>query len=211
MRCVLSSKRRNMKQSITTLLTVFLVNSLFGQRVVSGEYDSGLKLSFDSTTKKITGYFEDYTGNDEQTNNPKFSCIFYLEGTVTGPKVTIKTFYPTHKKDDLIQGTIEIVANNKVKIELPKEHGGCWNVQHFADEPVSFTLEKGQKWVQIRYVDATKTFFHNDKSEEGLLKSYLVRGNLIFVEKIEGQWAYCTYAGKKTTTGWLKLSDLNTL
>jgi hypothetical protein len=200
-----------MKQLITTFLTVFLFNSLFGQGVISGEYDSGLKLSFDSTIKKITGYFEDYSGHDEQTNNPRFSCIFYIEGTVTGPKFTIKTFYPTGKKDDLIQGTFEIVTNNKVKIKLPKEHGGCWNVQHFSDKPVSFTLEEGQKWIQIRYVEAAKTFFHDDKSKERLLKSYLVRGNLIFVEKIEGQWAYCTYVGNKTTTGWLKLSDLNTL
>lgn len=200
-----------MKQSITTLLTALLFNSLFGQHIVSGDYGDGLKLSFDSATKKLTGCFESYTGMDEQTKNPSFSCIFYLEGTVSGQKFTIKTYYPTDKQGDLIQGTIEIVTNKKVKIKLPKEHGGCWNVQPFADKPVGFTLETNQNCIQTRYVNADRAYFYSDKSDDKRLKSYLIKGNFICIEKIEGDWAYCIYVGKKTTKGWLKLSDLNTL
>jgi hypothetical protein len=91
-----------MKQSVTTLLTVLLFNSVFGQQIISGDYAAGLALSYDSTNKRVTGYFENYTGIDEQTNNPRFSCIFYIEGTVTGQKFIVKTYSPIDKEDDLI-------------------------------------------------------------------------------------------------------------
>jgi len=47
---------------------------------------------------------------------------------------------------------LQIVDPKTVKIKLPTEHGGCWNVEHFADEPVVFTLAKPTKWVQINYI-----------------------------------------------------------
>ena len=81
-------ERSNMKQSITTLLTVLLLNSVFGQQIISGNYDSGLKLSFDSATNKVTGFFEDYTGMDNQTKNPRFSCILPYCTEVYGPDIT---------------------------------------------------------------------------------------------------------------------------
>lgn len=200
-----------LKPIIATLLSILLCHSIFGQQLIAGTYDAGLRLAFDSTNKKVTGYFEDYTGNDEQTGNPRFSCIFYLEGTMTANKFTLKTYYPTNREDDLIEGTLEVVTSRKIKIKLPKEHGGCWNVQHFADEPVAFTLEGNQNWKQIRYVAAARSYFYSDKGEDKPLKSYLVKGDFVCVEKIEGQWAYCTFVGKKTTKGWLKLAAFNRL
>ena len=198
-----------MKQLLLTILAILFLSSTFSQQIISGDYDSGLKLSYDSTTKKATGYFENYTGLDEQTKNPKFSCIFYIEGIVTGQKFKVNTYFPTDKKDDIIQGTIEIVSNEKLKIRLPKEHGGCWNVQHFADEPAEFKLEKNHRWIQVRYVDTTKTYFYDSKSGNHRLKAYLVKGNFVCIEKIEKDWAYCTYFGKKATSGWLRIRDLN--
>lgn len=198
-----------MKKTITASIAVLLSTLTFGQQVISGDYDYGLKLSYDSSTKRLTGYFENYSGWDKQTKSPRFSCIFYIKGVVTGQEFQVHTYYPLDKADDLILGTIEIVNSRKVRIKLPEEHGGCWNVQHFTDEPVEFRLEKSQRWTQIRYVDVDKTHFHSGKSDGNRLKSYLVKGDLVCLEKVEPGWAYCTYIGKKITKGWLKLSDLN--
>lgn len=198
-----------MKHATAILLILLLSGSTSGQQILSGNYSFGLKLSYDSATKKVTGYFEDYTGEDEKTGNPRFSCIFYIEGIATGKKFAIKTYVPTEKNDDLISGTMEIVTNRQVKIKLPQEHGGCWNVQHFADEPVDFTLETRQKWQQVRYADVPKANFYSDSSEDKRMKSYIVKGDFVCVAKIEHGWAYCTYFGKKTTTGWMKVSELN--
>jgi hypothetical protein len=71
-----------MKQIILTFLVAFFATSCLGQMLISGDYGSGLKLAYDSAGKKLTGYFEDYSGLDAQ-NNPMFSCIFYLEGSAT--------------------------------------------------------------------------------------------------------------------------------
>lgn len=200
-----------MKNICLTLLLVIFSNLGFGQKLISGEYDFGMKLSYDAASNTLTGYFENYTGLDEETQNPKFSCIFYIEGKVTGKKFSIKTYYPEDKKDDMISGTIEIIDNKSIKISLPEEHGGCWNVQHFADKPEPFYLEHKTNWTQIRYIDKAKSFFYKDTSNSSLTKMYLLKGDFVCIDKIENGKAFCTYFGKKTTKGWINVSDLNKL
>lgn len=186
-------------------------NLVSGQTLVSGEYEFGMNLSYDESSKILTGYFENYSGWDDETKNPRFSCIFYIEGKVTGKKITVKTYYPENKSDDVILGTVQIINNKTIKIKLPEEHGGCWNVQHFADEPEQFDLKKKTNWIQIRYVDKNKSFFFKENSNLSKTKIYLVKGDIVYVEKIENGKAFCTYKGKKTTKGWINTSDLNTL
>jgi hypothetical protein len=198
-----------MKNICLTFLLLLLSNLTFGQKIISGEYDFGMKLSYDSASNTLTGYFENYTGLDEETQNPKFSCIFYIEGKVTGKKFAIKTYYPADKKDDLISGTIEILDTKTIKIKLPEEHGGCWNVKHFADQPEEFGLEKKTNWTQIRYIDKPKSYFYKDQSNANQTKIYLLKGDIICVDKIENGKAFCTYFGKKITKGWINISDLN--
>lgn len=199
-------------KKLSLMFLILLVSNLsFGQKLISGEYDSGMKLSYDASSNMVTGYFESYTGLDEETQNPKFSCIFYIEGKVTGKKISIKTYYPEDKKDDIISGTIEIMDNKTIKIHLPEEHGGCWNVQHFADKPEEFGLEKKTNWTQIRYIDKPKSFFYKDQSNANQTKIYLLKGDIICIDKIENGKAFCTYFGKKITKGWINISDLNKL
>lgn len=200
-----------MKKLLPLFLILILSNLSFGQKIVSGEYDSGMKLSYDVSSKTLTGYFESYTGFDEETQNPRFSCIFYIEGKVIGKKFAIKTYYPEDKTDDLILGTIQIINNKTIKISLPKEHGGCWNVQHFADKPEQFSLEKKSNWIQIRYINKEKSFFYKDQSSTTPSKIYLLKGDLICIEKIENRKAFCTYFGKKISKGWINLTDLNSI
>lgn len=198
-----------MKTTITIIFLALVTNILFGQTIQSGEYEFGLKLAFDTKTKKLTGYFENYTGWDEETNNPQFSCIFYIEGTVTMDKFGVLTYYPEYKTEDTISGQIEIINNKTIKIKLPSEHGGCWNVQHFADEPIAFDIEKKTEWKQIRYVVTNKTYFYSEKSETKKQKAYLVKNDFVCIDKTDGDWSYCTFYGKKITKGWIKTVDLN--
>lgn len=199
-----------MKHTITTLLAALLCNTLLGQQLVTGSFHDGLRLAFDSANKKVTGYFDERAGSSEQKGSPHFSCIFYLEGTMTGQTFAVKTYDPLDKNNDLIQGTMAILTSKEVTIKLAKEHGGCWNVQPFAGEAVAFTLDGGYPWIQIRYVTVARSYFHSDKTEDKRLKSYLVKGDVVCLERVEGRWAYGNFAGKRTK-GWLKLTDLNTL
>jgi hypothetical protein len=181
-----------------------------GQIIGSGEYDSGLKLAYDSKTNKLTGYFENYTGLDEKTGNPKFSCIFYIQGTITGSQFTVDTYDPNNTSD-IIKGNIQIINDKTATINLPKEHGGCWNVRHFAKEEVKFSLEKYIAWAQIRFIAIDKAYLHTDKSIDKKQISYLVKNDFVCIDKIEDDWAFCTYYGKTIAKGWIRTSDLNKL
>ena len=179
--------------------------------LTSGDYGGEMIMAYDKNTKNVTGYFESYTGLDEETKHPKFSCIFYLEGKLTTNKIKIKTYYPKDSSNDLIVGELQLINDTEIKVHLPEEHGGCWNVRQFADEPVDFTLNKSENWLQLRYATKDKVYFYSDKSDLNKLKAYILKGDIVAIEKIEGQWSFCTFKAKKTTIGWMKLEDLNRL
>ncbi|CAM3619152.1 hypothetical protein FSS13T_17700 [Flavobacterium saliperosum S13] len=201
-----------MKKIIIAFYFLLFSNITLGQHILkSGEYDNGLRLAYDCQSNKITGYYENFTGWNEDTKTPRFSCIFYIEGDFSGQKTTIRTYFPEDKNEDTIEGYMEVVNEETINIKLPEDHGGCWNVQHFADKPEAFKLEKNFNWIQIRYVNTTKSYFHKEQSNDKKLKSYLIKGDIVFIEKIENEWVFCSYFGKKTIKAWLKVSDLNKL
>ncbi len=177
--------------------------------LTSGQYQE-LNLAFDQESNIITGFYENYTGYDEATKKPRFSCIFYLEGKLKAGIAAINTYFPVRKAQDKIVGQLIIINKNEVTVHLPQEHGGCWNVETFAGKPEDFKLEQAKPWIQIRYAINNKVFFYSDKSETKKLKAYVVMGDILYIEKKEGHWLYCTYLGDRTTQGWIKLEDVNT-
>lgn len=185
--------------------------SMKAQLLWSGNYDFGLKLAYDSTINKLTGFYENATGWDEQTQSPRFLCSFYFEGNAALSKFKIISYFPKYKFEDTIQGTFEIVNNGTVKIKLYDDHGGCWNVQHFMEEPVVFKVENKHNWQQIRYITSEKSYFFAEKANNKSLHSYVVKFDIVCVERIDGAWAYCIFYGEKTTKGWIKASDLNSI
>lgn len=195
---------------ITSIILLFflLCRIAQAQHIQSGTDDSGLTLAFDSQTKKLTAYYENYTGWDDELGIPRFSCVFYMEGTVSDSVCTISTYYPGDTSD-WIQGKIQIINDSTLTIHLPEDHGGCWNVQHFADEPVRFIINKHASWKQIGYVSANKAYFYGDASGNNKQKSYLLKNDFVCIDKITGGWALCTYYGKINTSGWIRTVDLN--
>ncbi len=200
-----------MKFSFATFVFILLSGFSMAQKVKSGDYGSGLKLALHPTTQKITGYFEGYSGWEEETKGYKFSCVFYLEGFLTGEKIELSSYYPGEQLKESIAGTIEIVDEKQIKVSLKEEHGGCWNVQHFADEALVLDLENEKEWLQIAYVNAEKAYFYSDKNVSKKRKQYIVKGNFFCIEKIEKESVYGSYFGEKEFKGWLQKKDLNDL
>ena len=192
----------------TTFIFLLLIcQSCLGQiHLQSGNYGE-LKIAYDSLSKIVTGKFESYTGFDEVTKEPKFSCIFYFSGTATKDSFQIISYYPFDV--DSIAGYLKIDTETKLTLQLKVDHGGCWNVFHFSDQPVSFVLKDKKDWTQIRFITAPKSFFHSKNLKSTRKKSFLLKSDFVFINQIVGAWALCTYYGKKTSVGWIKLSDLN--
>ena len=84
-------------------------------------------------------------------NNPSSRVCFFV-GHITDSIVSIKSYYPFEEKADTIFGTIKIKNAQTFEMKLEQEHGGCWNVSHFADEAIEFKLEEKRNWTRISYI-----------------------------------------------------------
>jgi hypothetical protein len=195
------AKQNNMK---LIFIFIFFSKISLAQLILTSGYYDELKIAYNPETKRVTGYFESYTGV-----NASFSCVFYIDGILLNNEAKIKTYYPIDTIGDVIEGKLKILNSSTISILLPEEHGGCGNVQHFADSLVEFHLEKKIPWVEIRFVINDKAYFYSGKSESRKKKTYVVKGNILQVKRIEGEWAFCNYQGKNITQGWIKLIDLN--
>jgi hypothetical protein len=177
--------------------------------LVSGYYSDNLNLAYNPANKLITGFYENHSGYDDSTQTFSFSCMFYLEGKLTDTAITVKTYYPADKENDLIEGRLVVKDEKQVSLKLPEEHGGCWNVQHLADEPVGFSLGEAKMFIEIRYIDVEKSWFFSENREDTKEKSYLIKGDIIYIDKIESGWLHCKYQGKNTVEGWIKAETVN--
>ena len=130
------------------------------------------------------------------------------------PPYKIETWFPADKtRSDLIAGTLtpeQTGGTTSLRLELKAEHGGCWNVQHFADQGgAAFLLDVPGKWRAIRVIASSRAYFHGGPADGKKHKAYVVRGNPIKVLDYKTGWVYAEYsAEEKTTTGWFKESDL---
>jgi hypothetical protein len=181
--------------------------------IKSGVYN-GLILGVDGATGAITGYYESYTGIPDKSGVPPFRCIFFLVGRLEGPApYKIKTWFPGDRNPDVIEGTLEVGErgpNPGLGIKLEKEHGGCWNVQHFADEPAFMEIEEAGDWRSVRVIASARAYFHNRPNAGERRKAYAVKGNPVRVYEVIPDWVRAAYVnddGKKTE-GWIKESDL---
>lgn len=175
----------------------------FGQTLSSGNYGP-MQVAFDSTRSLITGYYENYTGHEQQ-----FSCVFYLEGVLDKNHGDITSYLPGYKHILPKLGEISLQSDSTFTLLLQDDHGGCWNVEDFISAPAEFMLEAQTNATQIRFVSTEKAYFHASKTPSSREKSYVIQGDLLYVDVIEGNWAFCNFYGKTKTSGWIDLNVLN--
>ena len=192
-----------------TFLNLLLVAFFAKGQIEPGIYNDGLKLAYNPSIELITGIYENYSGYDESTGNPRFSCIFYINGTLKDSIASIETYFPLDKEDDMIAGKLKHTENNEISIKLDDQHGGCWNVWDFSDDFTNFKLQESKNWIEIRYIDIDKAFFYTQQNETTKRKAYVLKGDIVFIDKIKSNWIHCSYIGKTVTTGWLKLDSVN--
>ncbi|WP_296002282.1 hypothetical protein [Rugamonas sp.] len=172
----------------------------------SGDY-GGLLIGVDQQGT-LTGYFE------SSTKNGQFSCIFFVSGKIGAPMVHVDTWFPADRDPkEVIAGTIEADAEtggNAIRVALKEEHGGCWNVQHFASEPASFRLTEVGTWQAIRVVSAKKAYFYEDSMGARPRKAYVVQGNALRVFEQQSGRVRVEYVSpeNKRTRGWISERDL---
>ena len=181
----------------------------------SGEYN-GLLLAVDHATGIITGYYENHAGADPESGEPMFSCIFYLRGDIAGePPYAVTTWYPGETDpNQVIAGTLAIAppeSEPEVTLKLADEHGGCGNVDHFAeDSGAFFPLGGAGDWREIRIV-AKKACLHGEPSDSNELDVCLAAGEPVQVLESRSGWVriLSPVEADAATQMWLKENVLH--
>jgi len=156
----------------------------------------------------LTGYFESSTGRDQ------FNCIFFVSGKANDVANSVDTWFPADRDPkEVIHGFLEQVSSDgkqAIRLKLEKEHGGCWNVQHFASDQSTFSLTERGNWVAIRIVASKRAYFYDDPSSPKPRKSYVVTGNALRVFEKRDGWVRAEYVSPEDrhTQGWISERDL---
>ena len=131
-------------------------NCSWGQAVQvghSGIFD-GLTIGVDKQTQTLSGFYSNGSGWDEMRKAPTFTCAFYLYGKFAADKYNIITWYPG--ETETIGGQLKyglVDGQTTITIKLDREHGGCPNVQPFAQGNGGMLFEsKRGTWRAIRVV-----------------------------------------------------------
>lgn len=174
--------------------------------LVSGTYDDGMMIAYDPATHIVSGYYASATGEG------KFSCAFYLTGKLAGREADVSTYYPGESVSDLIKGRLVVEDDKSLRIVLPSEHGGCWNVQHFADErqPAEFSLATAHPWTSVIVVLSDRAYFFDAPRAAQHRKAYVVKGDALGVRAFQFGWYYVDFVSDgKTVSGWIRQMDVH--
>lgn len=173
-----------------------------------GNYDHLLFVGMQKD--RLTAFYENYTGWDEEAKSPRFSCIFFIEGVIKGKDFPIMTYYPEKGQDEIINGRLTLLNKNHIKIKLERLPDGCSMVEaNFDKAGVDFKLLKKTDWLQIRVIADKKAYLYQEPKDATKRKSYVIRGDVVTALKMKGNWLYVAYKGKKATSkGWIKKSTL---
>jgi uncharacterized protein YecT (DUF1311 family) len=185
------------------------VNATESQKGFSGSFEP-VVIGVDNDSGKLTGFYKNHTGWDDRYNAPKFSCVFYISGKLTGEMYHITTWYPGESES--IEGSLRFLGvrnNTKIRIKLNDEHDGCWNVAPLLDEEngVEYSLDNRGKWHSVR-VAADKAFFHSSPNPKTKRRAYVIKYDGLRVLDTQAGWVKAEFGTNRITRGWIKESDL---
>ncbi len=199
---------------LTAIIMFFMSVATLSAAPVSGDYDEGLFIAVNENEQMITGHYKNFGGWDARTNSPRFECSFYLYGTLNADSsIALSTWSPSDGKPEIINGTLDFSdQQGGLSIKLESEHGGCWNVQHFADDhqQASFSYPSKTNWIEIRIARSDKIYFHRELSANSKRKAYVIKGDLLKVFAKTPGWLYVEYQSNSgsTTQGWVNEADV---
>ncbi|MEY2978271.1 MAG: hypothetical protein ACO31I_04250 [Prochlorotrichaceae cyanobacterium] len=177
---------------------------------VSGLYSETLQVGIDSTHNRITGYYTNSSGWDETLAAPRFVCQFYFSGEWQNDRYHITSWHPD--SDHFIAGEVHFQEEDgtpTATLQLQEEHGGCWNVQHFADPGgVTVQLTQPTSWQALRLVSAHTAFIHTTPAGDTRTDLALPAGSVVGVLARDAGWTEVDLSESTESVpmsqGWLK-------
>jgi hypothetical protein len=169
--------------------------------IASGDYGGEMLIAVDPASHIVRGYYQSSTGNG------RFTCIFYFSGKANG---AIRSYFP-ETPEDAVMGTLSRENDGSLSVRLATEHGGCWNVQHFADkdQPAEFTIDTAYPWVSVAVIKSARAHLYDSPANKVPRKSYVVQGDGLGVRARRPGWLQVDFlGGGKPVSGWIRSSDV---
>ena len=169
--------------------------------IASGDYGGEMLIAVDPASHIVRGYYQSSTGNG------RFNCIFYFSGKVNG---AIRSYFP-ETPEEVVMGTLSRESDGSLSVRLATEHGGCWNVQHFADkdQPAEFTLQTAYPWVAVAVIKSARAHLYDSPANAVPRKSYVVKGDGVGIRAQRPGWLQVDFlGGGKPVRGWIRSSDV---
>jgi len=169
--------------------------------IASGDYGGDMLIAVDPASHIVRGYYQSSTGNG------RFNCIFYFSGKANG---AIRSYFP-ETPEEVVMGTLSRESDGSVNVRLVTEHGGCWNVQHFADkdQPAEFTLQTAYPWVAVAVIKSARAYLYDSPISKVPRKAYVVKGDGVGIHGRRPGWLQVDFVGGgKTVSGWIRSSDV---
>lgn len=149
----------------------------------------------------VTGYYR-----EEQGEGVVKSCAFSLQGAAKEGVAKIVAW-----GDKPFTGELKAEADAiNLKIEKGREIPGCGLVlMPEIASGLSFDLVAKAPWSELRAIANEKSYFYSEPSAAKLLKSYLVKGDVVGVVASQGEWLQIDYysSSGKMSRRWIYARD----
>jgi hypothetical protein len=196
--------RVTIRAAIFSFLAVVAgVSTAFGQ-AKSGLYGN-LTLGVAGTT--VTGVFSDARVGNGTEDEPQFSCVFLLRGTLDGSAAKVTVWSPAERATT--DGTLSF-EKDAVKLRLEGDPPGCAAT---GDEFASAAYEEPSvmdgKWTAVRLVSAGTADVRQAPVDSGSRKTRLSKGEVVVIYRKIGPWLEGEdLNARRAVRGWLRESDL---
>jgi hypothetical protein len=181
--------------------------------VVSGKYNNGV-LSLAHDGQLVSGYY----ANGRYAGNPNFGCSFYFYGRsndqIDFRKIKIVIINPFNLLEKLREGTLKIHDEEDIfSLVADLNANDCWDqelgfVEIGKDPGIGFVLSEEKPWLEIRVAASERVYFHDSTAVGEKRQAYVIKGDPLFISKVQGEWLLATFIGQKSeVNGWVKRAD----
>lgn len=217
-----------MKQRLITLIvSVLLPYGVHGSErldalPVSGEDRSAFgptaAIGIDKNTLRITGFY-----HFKQAQMPDHSfhanCKIFFTGKFDRQSpIPVAATDASENGQKAVKGTLEFrgrtgspssqLADQIFSLRLSGNFPGCSRAVDLADVDFDFIVNSGGDWNSLTVVRAKRAYFYSRDNHSTKEKSYVVRGDLLYIYSEKPDWLYVKFAaGNKERKAWVRRSD----
>lgn len=199
--------KRTLLPIITVLLSLTVAKVCVGQRLKSGAYNF---VAVVYTGNELYGYYEFY--EDHDPDNP--NRVYFYGKPGKGDTVAIHAGYPT-SDSDVVEGKFIIEKNDSIKLILPNNYisGDDYDMFYPNGYDTRITETYGNAYSGVGIVRAARCRLYDGPDEGKATKSYIVRGDMVYIEQTAGTWMKIVYVSwnANTTKRLVKWIKANTL